>query len=344
MKLVYEKSKRNRWGLTRLACILACLACLWSAPTAWAAGTPAGTVIGNTATLTYSSPGNPSGSAVGVAAPIVVARVINVVVTWQDGAAVPTTSPDTNRVLSFAVSNTGNGTETFQLTRDNVQGGDQFDPATSPDGSIWLESGAEPGLQRSGPNADILYAPGANDIVLAADASRQVYLASQIPAGVATGSFGKSMLTATAATPGAATAAPGAALGTFSGVLAVAGAAGRAGATGSYLVAGASLGLVKTVATVRDPRGGTRVMSGSVLTYRLVLTLTGSGSVNSVAVNDPLPATLTYVPGSLTVDGVTRTDAADGDDASFAAGTVQANFGTVNVPATRVIEFKATVN
>ena len=339
-----EKRDWTRWAWVWTVRTATVLAALW-APVSWAAGTPAGTLIGNTATLSYSTAGNPAATATAVAAPILVARVINVVVTWQDGAAVTASSPDSNRPLAFVVTNTGNGTETFQLTRDNVLGGDQFDPASSPDGAIWLESGAQPGLQRTGANADVLYAPGANDIVLAADASRVVYVASLIPAGIATGSFGKVGLAAIATTPGAATAAPGTALGTFGGVQAIAGVAnGRAGAIGSYLVAGASMGLAKSVTTVRDPRGGTRVMPGSVLTYRLVLTLTGTGSVVGVAVNDPRPAELTYVPGSLTVDGVARTDAADGDDASFAAGTVQANFGTLAVPATRVIEFKATVN
>ncbi|MCG2595276.1 DUF11 domain-containing protein [Ramlibacter sp. XY19] len=319
------------------------LAALW-APLAWAAGTGAGTVIGNTATLTYTAEGRP-GSATAVSLPIVVARVVNVAVTWQDGAAVPATSPDSSKPLAFVVSNTGNGTETFALSRDNVQGGDQFDPASATDGAIWLESGAQPGLQRTGPNADILYAPGANDIVLAADASRQVYVSSQIPAGIATGSFGKVGFTATATTPGASTAAPGTALGTFGGVQVVAGIGnGRASASGSYLVAGASMGLAKSVVNVRDPRGGTRVMPGSVVTYRLVITLTGTGTVDNVAVNDPLPAQVTYVPGSITVDTAVRTDAADGDEASFANGAVQASFGTLAVPATRVIEFKATVN
>jgi uncharacterized repeat protein (TIGR01451 family) len=320
------------------------LAALW-AGLSHAAGTGAGTVIGNTATLSYATPGNPTATTSASSLPIVVARVINVAVTWQDGAAVPSTSPDSNKALAFVVSNTGNGTETFALSRDNVQGGDQFDPANAPDGAIWLESGAQPGLQRSGPNADILYAPGANDIVLGADQSRVVYAASQIPAGIATGSFGKLVLAATATTPGAATAVPGAALGSVGGVQVVAGIPnGRASASGSYLVAGASMGLAKSIVNVRDPRGGTRVMPGSVLTYRLVITLTGTGSVDNVAVSDPLPPQLTYVPGTITVDGVVRTDAADSDEASFAAGAVQAVFGTLAVPATRVIEFKATVN
>jgi uncharacterized repeat protein (TIGR01451 family) len=95
---------------------------------------------------------------------------------------------------------------------------------------------------------------------------------------------------------------------------------------------------------VRDPAGGERVMSGAVLTYRIVLTFTGDGLADAVALTDPLPAAVTYVAGSLTVDGAARSDAADSDGASFDAGAVQAVFGTVRAPATRVIEFKATVN
>ncbi|MDB5894522.1 MAG: hypothetical protein JWQ88_2053, partial [Rhodoferax sp.] len=59
---------------------------------------------------------------------------------------------------------------------------------------------------------------------------------------------------------------------------------------------------------------------------------------------DPLPASTTYVPASLTVDGAARSDALDTDNASFVAGTVSVLFGNTAVPATRVIEFKATVH
>lgn len=320
---------------------LAAGGCLLLAQAAWGAGTPAGTRIGNTATLSYSLPGKPPETVAAVAADVVVARVVDVVVTWQDAAAIPAGSPDTGKALSFAVTNTGNGPETFRLTRNDAQAGDQFDPQAA---SLWLESGAQAGLQTSGSAADTPYAAGVNDPALAADRSVTVYLVSSIPGGLATGAFGRSVLLATATTPGAAGAAPGALLGSFAGVQAVAGRATQAAGVGSYLVSGVSLGVAKTVAAVRDPAGGTRVMSGSVLTYRIVLTLTGSGVAEGVSMQDPLPASLTYVPDSLTVDGARRTDAADADGAAAASNTVSADFGAVAAPATRVIEFRATVN
>ena len=119
---------------------------------------------------------------------------------------------------------------------------------------------------------------------------------------------------------------------------------GQASDTGAYLVSSVAVGITKSVAAVRDPGGGSSVMSGSVLTYRLVVTAAGTGTVTGVTVSDPLPATLTYLPGSITVDGASRTDAADGDDSSVAGTTVQTLIPSMTAPASRVIEFKATVN
>lgn len=308
-----------------------------------AAGTPAGTLIGNTATLRYSVAGSPT-SATATAPVLVVAKVISVVVTWQDAAPATVASPDTARALSFSVTNTGNAAEAWRLSRNDALGGDQFDPQPAAAGALWLESGAQPGFQASGPNADTPYNPGGNDPLLPADGSRTVYLVSDIPTGQATGAAGRSTLVAASTTPGAAGAAPGTQVGSSGGMQIVVGAAGQASATGSYLVSGVALGVAKSVAAVRDPQGGTRVMSGSVLTYRIVLTLSGAGTADAVSLVDPLPAGLSYVAGSLVVDGAARTDVADGDNGAAANNTVTADFGSVAAPAQRVVEFKATVN
>jgi uncharacterized repeat protein (TIGR01451 family) len=242
------------------------------------------------------------------------------------------------------VTNTGNGPESFRLTRNDRIDGDQFDPQPASAGAMWLESGAQPGFQASGPSADIPYVAGVNDPALPADGSRTVYVVSDIPAGIADAASGRTMLAATAVTTGPNGAAPGTLLGQDAGVPVVAGATSRASATGWYLVAGVSMGLAKSVAQVRDPQGGARVMAGSVLTYRIVLTFIGSGVATGVAFSDPLPESLRYVPGSLLVDGSARTDAADADGAAVAGNKVTADLGNVTAPAQRVIEFKATVN
>src|SRR5438552_7137488 len=319
----------------------------FAAPAAFAAGAPAGTQIPNAATLTYSIGGRPATPVTAVAPVLVVAEVINVVLTWQDGTPVAVNSPDAAKALTFVLTNTGNGTETFGLARNNVIAGDQFDPTNAAAGAIYLESGAQAGFQPSGPNADILYLPGINDPVLAADASRTVYVLSGIPAALATGATGNVSLSATSTTPGAAGARPGttlAGLGQGGVDVVVGGSRGQSTATGGYIVSGISLTVAKTVVAVRDPLGGSLVMPGSVLTYRVVLTLTGAGIAENFTFTDPLPASTTYVPASITVDGAARSDGADTDNASFAGGVVGVLFGNTPAPAARVIEFKVTVN
>lgn len=319
----------------------------FAVPAAFAAGSPAGTPIPNSVTLSYSIAGRAANTVTAVAPVVVVAEVINLVLTWQDGTPVAVNSPDLGMALSFVLTNTGNGTETFRLARNNVIAGDQFDPANAAAGAIYLESGVQAGFQASGPNADTLYQPGINDPVLAADASRAVYVFSSIPAALATGALGNVSLTASSATVGAPGARPGATLAGLGqgGVDAVVGGGrGQASAQGSYIVSGISLNLLKTVVAVRDSLGGGLVMPGSVLTYRVVLSLTGVGIAENFSFADPLPVSTTYVPASITVDGAARSDAADTDNASFAAGVVSVLFGNTTVPATRVIEFKVTVN
>jgi uncharacterized repeat protein (TIGR01451 family) len=154
-------------------------------------------------------------------------------------------------------------------------------------------------------------------------------------------------LATAATTPGAAGAAPGttlAGLGT-GGVDAVVGASqAQANRTGSYLVSDVALSVMKTVVSVLDPRGGSNVEAGSVLTYRITVTLSGTGGVNNLIITDPLPAQTAYVAGSMLVNGATRTDAADADNARFSANTVTVDFGNTASPVVHVIEFRATVN
>ncbi len=317
-------------------------------PFVFAAGTPANTPISNAVTLTYFLGGQPAAPITVVAPTVYVAEVINVVLVWQDATALAVNSPDTGRVLTFLLTNTGNGLEAFGLVRNNVIAGNQFDPLSTPSGALYLESGLQAGFQASGPDADIAYLAGSNDPVLAADASRKVYVVSNIPAALANGAIGSLSMTASATTPGAPGALPGTSLAGLGqgGVDAVVGGsrAQSSATTGRYIASGVSLSLLKTVALVRDPLGGSLVMPGSQLTYRVVLTLTGAGVAENLSFTDPMPANTTYVPASITVDGAARSDAPDADNAGFAAGEVRVLFGNTSAPATRIVEFKVTVN
>ena len=312
------------------------------------AGVPAGTVISNAVSLNYSV-GGVGAVATSNTASIVVAEIINLTLTVQDAAPVTVNAPDASRAITVLLTNTGNGGEAFSLSRNNALPGDQFDPVNAIVGAIFLESGAQAGFQASGPNADTLYVPGVNDPVLAADASRLMYVVSDIPVGVALGGLGNVGISASALTPGASGAVPGTTLPGLGagGVDAVVGGSrATATVTGSYIVSGFIVTVVKSVVGVLDPRGGALIMPGSVLTYRVVLTITGTGAANNLAFSDPLPAETTYNAGSIKVNGASRTDAVDADSAEYtvATRTVSARFGNTPSPASHTIEFQVTVN
>lgn len=323
---------------------------LLHAPAVRAAGTPAGTDISNQVTLGYTDQGVAITTSSNIAI-IRVAEIINVSLISQDAAPVTVNSPDTSRALTMLLMNIGNGPENFSLILNNSLQGDQFDPITAAIGGIFLESGAQTGFQASGPNADTLYIEGINNPVLAADTSLVVYLVSDIASSLGPGSTGLSNLIAQSLTTGAAGAAPGttlAGLGT-GGVDALVGATGATvSTTGSYQIGGLAVSVSKSITLIQDPQGRTGaaaiIMPGTALTYSITLRVSGNGTANNLTFNDPLPVETSFVPNSITVNGATRTDAIDADDANFTANTINVIFGNTISPATHVIEFRVTIN
>lgn len=124
--------------------------------------------------------------------------------------------------------------------------------------------------------------------------------------------------------------------------------------TGTYTtrVLAAAIAAVKTHTPSGNP---TYLKPGDLTTYTIMLTNSGSTDGTVVTVTDPLPASMTYVPGSLkiSVNGAAftaRTDGADNDGAKYDAGTrsVIAPDGatTLTVPGgqTWAVQFQATLN
>ena len=122
------------------------------------------------------------------------------------------------------------------------------------------------------------------------------------------------------------------------------GTSAQTSATGSYITSGLRLVVSKTVADVLDPNGGAVVMPGSVMTYEIAVALSGVGTAVNLVITDPLPAETTFVPGSISVGSIAKTDAADADNAQFSANTVSVSLGDVAAPANVVITFRATIN
>jgi len=304
-----------------------------------AAGTSAGTSVSNTATAEFSI-GSVTGSASSNTVTFRVDEKLDVNLSWQDATNVIVNTPDSNRVLSFLLTNTGNGNDSYSLSVQNNLGGDQFDPGLV---DIYLDANANGVFD---PGVDTLYVAGSNDPVLAADASLAVFVRNNIPAALSSGNLGRSQLSATSRTlsgaPGTALAGAGDA-----GTSAIVGTSGgSASSTGVYQINGASVSLVKSV-VVKDSLGGNQPTTGATLTYSIAVTARG-GTASNVVISDPIPANTTYMAGSLTLNGASLSDAADGDAGDVgvsAANSVTVNLGNINSAAsTQTISFKVIIN
>lgn len=124
-----------------------------------------------------------------------VAERVDVVVTPQSGQVVVLPN-GTARSLLFTVTNTGNGTETYQLAINSIVVGDDFDPIPSLPDTVFFDTDGSGNFN----TGDVAYVPGGNGPILLADESVDVLLVNDIPASVTNGDLGRSELIAAAAT------------------------------------------------------------------------------------------------------------------------------------------------
>lgn len=308
-----------------------------AAPAAAAPRTPAGTVINNSATATYDLPGGGTDTITSNTVSLTVDELLDVGVAWTDGGDVIVVPGSVNQVLTYRVTNAGNGSEAFRLTARDNAGGDDFDPAAT---SIVLDSNGngiyDPGL-------DTVYVAGSNDPVLAADGSVVVFVLSSIPAGASDAQRGRIDLVAVAVTGSGAPGTTFAGQGQGGGDAVVGATGADAEDDGYYRVSAASVSFVKS-ATVVDPFNGSSRVPGSIITYRLVATVTGSGSLANLRVADAIPAGSTYRPGTITLEGGPLTDAADADAGEFSGSGIAVRLGTVAGGATRTVTFQVAID
>lgn len=317
--------------------ILAATALGFGSSSAWAAGTPAGTVIDNAATATFDLPGGGESTVTSNTVSLTVDELLDVSVASADGGDVSTSPGATNQVLKFTVTNAGNGNEGFTLTTQETVGGDDFDPSVT---SIVIDANGNSAYDAG---VDTVYVAGSNDPVLAPDASITIFVLSSIPGSAANGNRGRADLNAEAVTgsgsPGTTFAGAG-----QGGGDAVVGATGAdADANGFYVIAAASVAFVKS-ATVADPFGGTTQVPGATITYTLTATVSGDGSVANLRISDPIPAGTTYKPGTITLDGGSLSDAGDADAGRFDGSAVNVTLGTVAAGADHDITFQVEID
>lgn len=322
-------------GLRTIALCSTAALTLFASSNAYAAGTLAGTDITNIATASYET----GGSTVVIDSNPVVIKVdelLDVTAVSGDPGDVITTNGAQNVVSTFRITNTGNGPESFRLTPNVVNGGDDFDPALV---QVVIDSNNN-GLYD--PGVDTVYVAGTNDPLLAPDQIIRVFVLTNVPATQNNGDRAQVRITTAATTgigvPG--TTFAGAGQGGGNAVVGSTGADADAG--GFLLVNSASVALVKT-ASVLDPFGGTTSVPGSIITYTLTATVSGTGSLNNLAINDPIPASSQYVASSMTLAAAALTDAADADQGNFNGSRVSVALGNVAAGQSRTVTFKVRV-
>ena len=311
------------------------LAVLGTSSSAFAALTPAGTDVNNTATISFSVSGTPQTDQTSNTTTFAVDRKIDLTVT-PPATHTPVVSLAPSKVLTFTLANTGNSTQDFSFVVTN-QAGDNFDTAScaTPTNLTNIASGA------AAVNVDVI---------------------CTMPDGLADADLSKVVLTATALEPttvvtidgNTVSGASGAAVtndsanaddeGTVQTVFADASGStdvamdAKHSAEGTYEVQTATLSAVKS----SEIKAGavapyTQRIPGATITYTIVVANAGTVDATNVNIQDFIPANTTYVASSVAVTSGT---------ASYDVGTTKITTAGVIVPAAGnvTLTFDVTIN
>jgi uncharacterized repeat protein (TIGR01451 family) len=320
--------------IKRVSLAMVALASLGMAQGAHAAGTAAGTTIANTATVNYTVGAVAQTAINSNSATFKVDRKVNLNIT---AGSATTTSPGSTAVaVIYTVTNTGNDTDNFTFLATN-QAGDNFDVSNI---KIYKDNG------------DNVFNAGTDTLVSAAvaftaDQSTKFFIVSDMPL---TPTNGQSANVNLKATTGFTAGGPDA--GGLYTVFADPGNDGTENANNTYNIQTATLAVVKSSAIISDPVNGVtspRAIPGATMEYTITVTNSSTtAAASAVTLTDSIPANTTYVAGSMKLNAVALTDAADADGGSTTGAPVTSitvNAGTVAASGgTAIVKFRVTIN
>jgi len=318
----------------------------------YAGGTDAGTTVNNSATLSYTIGGTPTTGVVSNTDSFVVDRKINLTVAWSDSSNVQVlSSGDSDKVLTFSVTNTGNDTQDFALSVTQVSSGDQFDVSSY---KIYVESDGTNGWSVTDSEVATI-----DD--LAKDGSQTVYIVSTTPSGLNNNDLSKLILTATAkASDGSALTETTSADTTGVDNVFADGAGdsdanrdAKHSSTGTYqVVASGTVNVSKSSCVVNDPVNGTsnpKRIPGATIRYAIEVSNTAASDATGVTVTDNLTTNLSYSGNAKIVSGACSCASAagtaiSGDTVSPSGQDVSMNFNTVTTASQECAYFEVTIN
>ncbi len=289
-----------RTNVFLITLLTACLAISF----AYAAGTPAGTAITNFATGEYRD-------ANGNELPNVTSNTVTTIVSQVAGVDISPASTSSNVVLYGTVSfglqitNTGNGTDTFDLTKVSVETG----------------GGVNTVEMYHDANSNGIVDVGETTVTvtdaLAADATYDLVIKVTNVSGD-DGSYCTTTVTATSQFN--------------SGV-----------SDASTIISTVSASVLDVTMTVDNASP----KPGDIVTYTITGENNGSATAKHIVITSPIPTNTTYVPGSMTIMDIARTDANDGDSSDYNvsnAGAVTFTWGDAPGGASGYLKYQVRVN
>lgn len=281
-------------------------------PAANAAAPTAGTNISNIASASYT---DSTGNSKTVTSNVVTTTVLQVASFTLVSDQTKTANANGQVSLSHTLTNTGNGSDTFNVgvvnndTRDST--GDNYDFTGL---NVYLDANKDGIPDSQTPVTAITLAAGesVNLIVQATTASNNV----------TAGDLGKLTVSATSGFDTNITAQ---------------------NVDTVKITNGAVISLVKS-ASVKNVDATQASTTAREVEYSLAYQNTGNTTATDVTITDILPAGLTYVAGSATVNGTVLTDAADADKYNVTGGVVTLVVPTVVANSGGVLKFKVRVD
>lgn len=305
-------NQTQRLKLTQLAASIAFVAGGAAfLPSAHAAAPSAGTNISNIASASYT---DSNGSNKTVTSNVVTTTVLQVASFTLIADQTQTANANGQVSLSHTLTNTGNGTDTFNVavvnndTRDNTT--DNFDFSGL---NVYLDANKDgvPDSQTPVTSVTLTAGQSVNLIVQATTASNNV----------TAGDLGKLTVSAISGFDTSVTAK---------------------NVDTVKITNGAVISLLKS-ASVSNVDATSSSPAAREVEYTLAYQNTGNTTATNVTITDVLPAGLTYVTGSATVNGTAVSDAADADGYNFTSGTATLVIPAVAANSTGVLKFKVQV-
>jgi uncharacterized repeat protein (TIGR01451 family) len=282
-------------------------------------GTNAGIVISNRAEATYTDDTGENYSAVSPTVTITVSVVATVIVTPDETSPSDTAAPNDRITRVFRICNTGNNTDSFTVTRAEVN-----TPATI--SSLYFDNDGSGTFT----NGDVAITVGATSSPQLPSGSCIAVLAVIDTNNIAPQS---NLTIDLVARSNAVNAVNGVAEDSGKIINAVGQGARLTDSTNSLLPPN------KLVDGVSQKV----INGGDQFTYAITFRNSGDVAARNVVFDDPLPAKIEYVPGSLQLNDQGLSDALDGDAGSVINGDIKVLLSRVNPGEVDRITFKARI-